>query len=538
MVAEGNRLGLAQVNPRVGDVAHNRDLILDCIRQARAQGVGLLLLPELVVCGYPPEDLLLRPDFVAACERAVRDIATACNGIQVLLGHPLAEDGKLYNAASWLADGQVRDIYRKQRLPNYLVFDEKRWFHSRPDGLVLEWAGHRLGVLICEDLWWPEPAAAYAQAGVDGLVVLNASPFQRGKRQERVEVARRHAEGLPLAYVNLWGGQDDLVFDGAGFVLDADGRLAAVQPAWQDALTVVQWPPAAPASRAAGLQSGWPEGEADLWQAIVTGTRDYIRKSGFSGACLGLSGGIDSALTLAVAVEAVGADQVHALMLPTGYTGTLSLEGAAEQARRQEVRYDVLPIEDTFRQMESLLQPVFDGRGPDVTEENLQSRIRGTLLMALSNKSGKLLLATGNKSELATGYATLYGDMNGGYAPLKDCYKTDVYALARWLNRDGECIPWKVIERPPSAELAPDQRDSDSLPDYPLLDALLRRLVEEDASREMLLAEGFAAADVDRVIRLLLRNEYKRRQGAPGPRVSCRAFGRDRRYPIVSGWMP
>ncbi len=529
------RIGLAQVNPRVGDVAWNQRRVLETLAQARAQGVQLLLFPELVISGYPPEDLLLRPDFVSACEQAVAEIARHCEGMQVVLGHPQRLEGRLYNMASWLADGQVRGRYCKQELPNYLVFDEKRWFDSRPDSLVVDCAGQRLGVLICEDLWAPAPARAYAEQGVDGLLVLNASPFQAGKREERLQIARAHASalGLPVVYVNLWGGQDDLVFDGAGFVLDGEGRLHSRQPAWQDDLRVLDWP-----LQAAEPVADWPEAVEDIWQAVVTGTRDYITKSGFSGACLGLSGGIDSAVTLAVAVEAVGAEQVHALMLPTGYTEDLSLQGAAQQARTQGVRYDVLPIEETFRGMERLLQPVFDGRGADVTEENLQSRIRGTLLMALSNKSGKLLLATGNKSELATGYATLYGDMNGGYAPLKDCYKTVVYQLARWVNREREIIPWAVIERPPSAELAPGQRDSDSLPDYPVLDALLRRLVEEDASRGELLDEGFAAVDVDRVIGLLLRNEYKRRQGAPGPKVTARAFGRDRRYPIVSGWRP
>lgn len=535
MPHETLRIGLAQVNPRVGDVVGNQRLILDAMARARAQGVRLLLFPELVISGYPPEDLLLRPDFVSACEQAVTEIAQQCEGMQVVLGHPQRLDGHLYNMASWLADGRIQGRYCKQQLPNYRVFDEKRWFDSRPDTLVVECAGQRLGVLICEDLWAPGPARAYAAQGVDGLLVLNASPFESGKREARLQAARAHASalGLPVVYVNLWGGQDDLVFDGAGFALAADGRLHSRQPAWRDDLRVLDWP--------LGMQpasADWPEAVEDVWQAVVTGTRDYIAKSGFSGACLGLSGGIDSAVTLAVAVEAVGAEQVHALMLPTGYTEDLSLQGAAQQARTQGVRYDVLPIEETFRGMETRLQPVFDGRGPDVTEENLQSRIRGTLLMALSNKSGKLLLATGNKSELATGYATLYGDMNGGYAPLKDCYKTVVYQLARWVNREREIIPWAVIERPPSAELAPGQRDSDSLPDYPVLDALLQRLVEEDASRADLLAEGFDEANVDRVIRLLLRNEYKRRQGAPGPKVTPRAFGRDRRYPIVSGWRP
>lgn len=531
------KLGLAQFNPKVGDVQANALRVMDWIEQARLAAVDLLIFPELALSGYPPEDLLLRDDFIQACDEQIGKICQSCHGIDLLIGHPTRQNGHLYNCASHLSQGHIAGQYFKQRLPNYQVFDEQRYFEAGNHTCVLKLKQHRLGILICEDVWSRSAAESYQDLKLDAFLVLNASPYHLEKRQKREAVARLRTQehAIPIVYVNQIGGQDDLVFDGASFVVNEQGEKCHQSQAWHEGWETVDLKQleAIPVD-----QSVADDRLEDIWKALVTGTRDYVLKSGFRRVCLGLSGGIDSALTLAIAVDALGPEQVHALMLPTQYTAELSHQGAQLQAEKQGVKYDVLEIESQFQAMKKLLSPVFGDRPVDVTEENLQSRIRGTLLMAVSNKLGCLLLATGNKSELATGYATLYGDMNGGYAPIKDCYKTVVYKLARWRNRAQEVIPWAVIERPPSAELAPDQQDSDSLPDYAVLDDLLYRLIEKDQGRDVLLAAGFDEADVDLVTRLLIQNEYKRRQGAPGPKITERAFGRDRRYPICSGWKP
>ncbi|MBS0439026.1 MAG: NAD+ synthase, partial [Proteobacteria bacterium] len=494
--------------------------------------------PELTLAGYPPEDLLLRPSFLAACEKELADVATAADDIAAYVGHPHAM-GEVYNAASLLAAGKTQFTTHKQALPNYTVFDEKRYFRPGHDSAVTDFAGVRVGWLVCEDIWEPEPAARAAAKGAELLIVINASPFDVAKATAREELlARRARENrVAIAYLNLVGGQDDLVFDGASLLVEPDGRIAARAPAFVDALLLAEYDGATRKFRAID----WPV-EADssraarVYAALVRGIRDYIAKNGFPGVILGLSGGIDSALTFALAVDALGADKVTAVRLPSCYTSELSNDLAAQQAQAQGVEMLTIPIAAPFAGFLDALANVFAGRDPDVTEENLQSRCRGAILMALSNKTGRMLLTTGNKSEYATGYATIYGDMCGGYAPLKDCYKELVYALSRWRNRGGEVIPQAVIERAPSAELRENQLDQDSLPPYATLDAILERFIEAEQSQAEIIAAGFDEATVRRVARLVLTSEYKRRQAAPGPKVSTRAFGRDRRYPISSGW--
>jgi NAD+ synthase (glutamine-hydrolysing) len=529
------RLALAQFDFPVGAVAGNAAKIGDLIARARAGGAGLLAFPELALSGYPPEDLLLRPSFLAACNSELNVLAAATDGMAVMVGHPHSE-GEVFNAASVLREGVVEVTAHKQALPNYGVFDDKRYF--RP--------GHEsVTVSICEDVWRPEPAAQAAAAGAELLVVINASPWDAGKQAEReaVLVARARETGCAIAYLNLVGGQDEVVYDGSSLLVNGDGAVAARAPAFVDALLWVEFDLASRTLHA----ENWPVAvdsslEATLYAALVRGTRDYIDKNGFSGVLLGLSGGIDSALTLALAVDALGADRVTAVMMPTRYTSQLSLDGARAQAERLGVEYLVIEIEATYQSFVEALTPAFAGKAADTTEENLQSRTRGVMLMALSNKHRRLLLATGNKSEMAVGYATLYGDMCGAYAPLKDVYKTVVYRLSRWRNAhaatqgEGEVIPTAVVDRPPSAELREDQTDQDSLPPYDELDAILDRFIEREQSQAEIVAQGFHADTVRRVVRLVLTNEFKRRQSAPGPRVTTRAFGRERRYPITSGW--
>ncbi|MGY3040195.1 NAD+ synthase (glutamine-hydrolyzing) [Rhodanobacter sp. TND4EL1] len=538
------RLALAQYDFAVGAVAANAAKVGELIAQAQAGGADLVAFPELTLSGYPPEDLLLRPSFLASCDHELATLAAATHGIAALVGHPHSE-GEVFNAASLLCDGHVESIAHKQALPNYGVFDDKRYFRPGHASVTTVIDGVTVGLLICEDVWQPEPAAQAAAAGAQLLVVINASPWDERKQAEREQVltARARETGCAIAYLNLVGGQDDVVYDGSSMLVNGDGSIAARAPAFVD---VLLWAEFDAATRTLAAQD-WPVAadaslEATLYAALVRGTRDYIDKNRFGGVLLGLSGGIDSALTLALAVDALGADRVTAVMMPTRYTSQLSLDGARVQAEKLGVDYHVIDIEATYQSFVDALSPAFAGKAADTTEENLQSRTRGVMLMALSNKHGRLLLATGNKSEMAVGYATLYGDMCGAYAPLKDVYKTVVYRLSRWRNAaaakagERDMIPPAVIERPPSAELRDNQTDQDSLPSYDELDAILERFIEREQSQPEIIAQGFPADTVHRVVRLVLLNEFKRRQSAPGPRVTTRAFGRERRYPITSGW--
>ena len=532
------RFALAQFDFPVGAVTRNGARVRELMRQARDAGAQLVAFPELTLAGYPPEDLLLRPSFLAACERELADVALAADGIAAYVGHPHAV-GEVYNAASLLADAAVAFTVHKQALPNYTVFDEKRYFRPGHDSTVTEFSDLRVGWLVCEDIWEPEPAARATEQGAELLIVINASPFDVGKAMAREELLARRARenNVAIAYLNLVGGQDDLVFDGGSLLVEPDGRIAARAPAFVDALLVAEydgvtrrfhapdWPREADVSR-----------EARVHAALVRGIRDYVEKNHFPGVILGLSGGIDSALTLALAVDALGAGRVTGVRLPSRYTSDLSNALAARQATSMGIELLTIPIAAPLAGFLDSLAPAFAGRAADVTEENLQSRCRGAILMALSNKTGRMLLTTGNKSEYATGYATIYGDMCGGFAPLKDCYKDLVYALAGWRNRHGEVIPRAVIERAPSAELRENQTDQDSLPAYATLDAILERFIEGEQSQAEIVAAGFDEATVRRVAKLVLASEYKRRQSAPGPKISTRAFGRDRRYPISSGW--
>ncbi|WP_297114786.1 NAD+ synthase [Thermomonas sp.] len=536
-------MALAQFDFPVGDVAGNRDRIAALIAGARDEyDADIVLFPELALSGYPPEDLLLRPAFLRECEAALQAIAAGVDGIVAVVGWPQAAGAVVYNAASVLRDGAVEQTYRKRELPNYAVFDERRYFDVDPDrdDCVFEVKGTPVGLVICEDLWFAEPVASTVAKGAQLLLVPNASPFERDKHAQRdALLAQRVAEtGAAIAYLNLVGGQDALVFDGASVVADGDGSVHPAAAAFTDQWLVVDFDPSS--RRFTPLQwmeDGDESRDALAWRAVVRGTRDYCRKNGFDKAWLGLSGGIDSALVLAIAADALGAGNVTAVRMPSRYTAGLSNDLAQEQCDAMGVELVTLPIEKPFQGYLDALGPVFAGKAVDVTEENLQSRVRGALMMALSNKFGGLLLTTGNKSEYAVGYATIYGDMCGGYAPLKDLYKTEVFALARWRNTVGDrVVPQAVIDRPPSAELRENQKDQDSLPPYDVLDAILLRHVDQEQSRAEIVAAGFDAATVDKVLRLVRIGEWKRHQAAPGPKVSRRAFGRERRYPVSSGW--
>jgi NAD+ synthase (glutamine-hydrolysing) len=533
------RFALAQQDFPVGATADNARRVRALAAEARDRlGASLIAFPELTLSGYPPEDLLQRPSFLQACGRELEALPSDLEGIAAIVGYPDTR-GEVYNAASLIRDGQVEWTYHKQALPNYTVFDEKRYFQAGTQTQVFEIDGVRVGMLVCEDIWEAEPAAHAAEAGAELILVINASPYDQRQAATREALLRQRAteNNVAIAYVNLVGGQDDLLFDGHSLLVQPDGSIAARAPFFEDLLlgveydsstkrlTALDWP--APDNRSA---------EAVMYAGIVRGIRDYVGKNHFDGVLLGLSGGIDSALTVAMAVDALGKDKVTAVMMPTKYTSDLSLREAKAQAEHLGIEYHVLPIEGIYESLTSTLAPVFEGRKPDITEENLQSRTRGVLLMAMSNKTGRLLLSTGNKSEMAVGYATLYGDMCGAYAPLKDVYKTVVYRLSRWRAAIDGAIPEVVIERPPSAELRHDQTDQDSLPPYDELDAILEHFIEGEASAEDIIAAGHDDATVRRVIRMVFINEFKRRQAAPGPRVTTKAFGRERRYPITSGW--
>ena len=543
-------IALAQINPTVGDVAGNLAKIRVARGEAGRLGADLVLFSELVVSGYPPEDLVLKPAFQAACRSAVEALAreTADGGPALILGTPWLDDGKLYNAAVLLTEGAVAARRYKIDLPNYGVFDEKRVFSAAPPQGPMSFRDVRLGVMVCEDMWTPEPAETLAETGAEILLVPNGSPYDHGKYDQRIQLAasRTVGTGLPILYVNQVGGQDELVFDGASFALDHDGTLKAQMPAWREAVALTRWRRG---------NAGWScvEGEigepifgiAGIYQAMMLGLRDYVGKNRFPGVVLGLSGGVDSAISAAVAVDALGPARVRALMMPSPYTSADSLEDAAACAEALGIRLDSVSIEPAMKAFAGMLGPVFEGRKPDTTEENIQSRARGLTLMAFSNKLGNMVLSTGNKSEMSVGYATLYGDMCGGYSVLKDVYKTTVYALSHWRNGarpegglgpTGVVIPERILTKAPTAELKPNQTDQDTLPPYADLDAILECLVEGEMTVDEVAAKGHDPATVRRVWRMLDVAEYKRRQAPPGVKITRRAFGRDRRYPITNGF--
>ncbi len=534
------RIVMGQLNLLVGDIDGNADKLIRAANRARDEiGGDLIVFPELALTGYPPEDLLLRADLLERAEKGLAAIAGAVHGVDVIIGHPHRRGDRLYNAASVVHNGKIIATYLKQLLPNYGVFDEKRYFAPGNNPCVIDIHGVPVGVTICEDVWQAGPVEQSANAGAGVLVNLNGSPYHVNKIEERIEnVAQRaRASSVPIIYVNLVGGQDELVFDGESFVVDATGALTQRAAPFEEQLLAVDIDtsvrPMAPVAGTIEPQLGEIE---SVYQALVLGVRDYVDKNAFPGVVLGLSGGIDSGLTLAIAVDAIGADRVEAVMMPSRYTADMSLEDARAEAEALGVAYRVISIEPMFEAFFKGLADEFRGLAPGVTEENIQSRIRGVLLMAISNKTGKMVLATGNKSEMAVGYATLYGDMVGGFAAIKDVPKTLVYRLAEYRNQIQAAIPRRVIEREPSAELAADQKDTDTLPPYNLLDAILERYVERDLGPEEIAAAGFDFTTVQKVVKMVDRNEYKRRQAAPGVRITPRAFGRDRRYPITSGF--
>ena len=535
------RIALAQLDLLVGDVHGNATRVINTARQARADlKADLVLFPELSLSGYPPEDLVFHRGFRRQIEAGLAKVREEVQDVSVMIGFPEYAGTSIYNSAALMGGGMVAAIHRKAELPNYKVFDEKRYFQPGAQPSVVDVQGFRCGLLVCEDIWEPEEAQMARSDGAELLIVINASPYEIHKQRERETVARARVldVGLPMAYVNLVGGQDELIFDGNSFAMNAEGVVVMRAPAFVEGTYFVDF---VRHSRGRVVpQPGHVEpelsDEASVYGALVVGVRDYVNKHGFPGVAMGLSGGIDSALTLAIAVDALGADRVHAVMMPSRYTSSMSLGDAQEQARLLGVEYSLLSIESMFEATLATLKDEFAGRPPDATEENIQSRCRMLLLMGISNKTGKMLLTTGNKSEMAVGYATLYGDMAGGFAPIKDCSKMLVYRLAAYRNAGGRVIPQRVIDRPPSAELRPDQKDSDSLPAYDVLDAILEAFIEEDLSVDEIVARGFDRPTVGRVLDLVKRNEYKRRQAPPGVRVSRRAFGRDWRYPITNGY--
>ena len=533
-------IAIAQQDFWVGDIEGNARKTVELAERARAMGADLIVFPELALTGYPPEDLLLRPSLELRVNAAL-ELVAGIRGILVVIGYPQRRKGCLYNmAAAWL-DGRCLAEYAKQKLPNYQVFDERRYFEPGNESGVFDFMGVRLGLTVCEDIWHAGPMTALKSAGAQLVLNLNASPYHIGKQAERLQVVgdRCRETGLPVVYANLAGGQDELVFDGGSFAMDADGCVAVELPLFAPQLELVRFR-LDDLRFEAGARARPQAIEAAVYQALTVGVRDYVNKCGFKGVVLGLSGGIDSALVLAIAVDALGSQRVQAVMMPFHYTSSMSLEDAAAEAATLGVGYSVLEIAPAVESFQQILQPVFAGLAKDKTEENLQARARGVLLMAISNKKGWLVLTTGNKSEMAVGYATLYGDMAGGFDVLKDVPKTLVFRLAEYRNaRDGQAvIPQRAIDRPPSAELAPDQKDEDSLPPYPVLDAILEHYIEQDLSAEAIIAAGFDHDTVYRVIRMVDFNEYKRRQAAIGPRITTRGFGRDRRYPLVNGWKP
>ena len=534
------RIALAQINVVVGDVSGNAAQILAAISAARDEHqADLVLFPELAVCGYPPEDLLFHGGLRKQVAAAMAQIQEAAQGIAVMVGYPEYADSGLFNAAAIYSGQQQIANYRKHCLPNYGVFDEQRYFFTGSDPAVVSLKGISVGLSICEDAWESGPFEKAAAAGAQLILSINGSPFMAGKQSLRESVLQQrcHEIGLPVVYLNMVGGQDELVFDGGSAVFAASGEVVMRAPDFAAGLFMTEFDCTdQQVTPLPGDVEPLPKEDESIYSALVMGVHDYVMKNGFPGVVLGLSGGIDSALTLAIAVDALGPEAVQAVMMPYRYTSDISAADAEAQALKLGVDYQVLPIETMVNTTTDTLSELFAGLDADTTEENVQSRCRGLLLMAISNKTGRMVLATGNKSEMAVGYATLYGDMNGGYAPIKDCMKTQVYRLARYRNLLGEVIPERVIAREPSAELAPDQRDSDSLPPYDVLDPILEALMLDNRSSDDIVALGFDRATVERILQMVRRNEYKRRQAAPGVRISGRAFGRDWRYPITSGY--
>jgi len=532
------RVVMAQQDFLVGDIYPNANRILQACRYARdTLAADMIVFPELTLTGYPPEDLLLRPHFIEHVEMAVAYLREEITGITAIIGYPLRQQDELFNVAGVFQDGDIA-VYRKQQLPNYSVFDEKRYFKPGNSPCVVNIRNVPVGITVCEDIWEPGPVRQAAAAGARLLININASPFHAGKREERELLLGCLARkmGMPMMYINLVGGQDELVFDGGSFVVDQEGQVTQRAPSCETGLFVADFETAETLTPLAGDCVPHEEDVAAVYRVLVLGVRDYINKNHFEGAVLGLSGGIDSALTLAIAVDAIGADRVEAVMMPSRYTAAMSREDARAEADALGVAYHEIPIEVPFNSFQAVLEETFAGLAADTTEENIQARCRGIILMAISNKKRKILLTTGNKSEMSVGYATLYGDMAGGFAPVKDVPKLLVYRLCEYRNSLGRVIPQRVLERPPSAELAPDQRDADNLPAYAVLDPILDRYIEQDQGVEEVVAAGFDRATVERVAALVDRNEYKRRQAPPGVRITQRAFGRDRRYPLTSGY--
>ncbi|MES2127538.1 MAG: NAD+ synthase [Pseudomonadota bacterium] len=530
------KVAIVQMNSTVGDLAGNRAKILDAARRAALEGADIVLTPELSLVGYPPEDLLLRNAFYAKTQEMMSGLATdlaVYPGLHVVVGHPVQEDGVRYNAASVLTGGAIVGTYRKRELPNTTVFDEKRYFTAADETLVFAVKGVRFGVNICEDTWFPHAPARARTAGAQVLLIPNGSPYHMNKQHLRYEVMRENVvtHGLSLVYANLVGGQDELIFDGDSFVMDAHGELCAQLKHFDEDFKIVEFDGGTPVRQV--LHEPLTI-EAQVYKALVLGVRDYIGKNGFPGALIGMSGGVDSALTLAIAVDALGADKVRAVMMPSQYTADISWIDSRDMVKRVGVRYDEVPIKACFDAFRATLAEEFAGLKEDATEENIQARIRGTLLMALSNKHGSIVLTTGNKSEMAVGYCTLYGDMAGGFAVIKDIAKTLVYRLCDYRNTVSDVIPERILTRGPSAELRENQLDQDSLPAYEVLDAIMRMYMEENHSIAEIIEAGFPAADVARVTKLIKINEYKRRQSPVGIRVTHRGFGRDWRYPITS----
>ncbi len=532
------RIALAQLNPTVGDISGNTERVIRAIMAAEEQGAGIILTPELVLTGYPPEDLVYKRHFVDDNLMALEQVAGAC-GHFTLAGFVDRIGESLYNAVALCGNYRVLQVYHKRRLPNYGVFDERRYFTAGEGPGLTELGGTMFATTICEDIWVPELAQEAASAGAQLLLNVSASPFHAEKGAEREEMLRTRARdnNMWLAYCNLVGGQDELVFDGRSVIISSSGEVIARGAAFAEDLVIADFTPGAKLGASSDL-SPIVEGPEEIHRALVIGLGDYARKNGFTDVVLGLSGGIDSALTAAIAVDALGAEHVHGVMMPSRYSSEGSIDDSVALAKGMGIDCRELPIEPAFSALLATLEESFEGRPADVAEENLQARVRGTLIMALSNKFGWLALATGNKSELSVGYSTLYGDMAGGYAPLKDVFKTRVYEVSRWLNetRGREVIPVKTIDKAPSAELRPDQTDQDSLPPYDVLDTVLRLYVEDDVSRDAIVAEGYDAGVVDRVIELTDRAEYKRRQGAPGIKITPKAFGKDRRMPITNAY--
>ena len=532
------KIAIVQINATVGDIVGNANKILDFAQRAHDAGASLIITPELGLCGYPPEDLLFRNDFNMACEQALMRLAEQLPNITLLVGHPHQQGGKLYNAASVIENGQITATYHKQALPNYSVFDEERYFEAGDSPLVFTHNGTsssesiRFGILICADGWEAAPALKAKQAGAEFLLALNASPYHMDKLETRYEVIKARAveTGLAVIYCNMVGGQDELVFDGASFVLDNTGNVTQQLPSFEEALSFVEIENNQP--KPVKIEKKYAL-EANVYSALRLGLADYVNKNNFPSVVLGLSGGIDSALTLAIAVDALGAERVKVVLMSSEFTANMSVDDAIEMANLVGVSYSQIPIKDLFEHFKTTLAGEFAGKAEDATEENLQARIRGMLLMALSNKFGSMVLTTGNKSEMAVGYSTLYGDMAGGFSLLKDVPKTLVYKLAEYRNGISTVIPTRIITRAPSAELRADQKDQDSLPPYDILDAIMQAYVEEDLSRDAIMKLGFSEKDVMRVTTLIDRNEYKRRQAPVGVRISERGFGKDRRYPIT-----